>query len=99
MGLSWASPILLAETAGELPDAPGVYRIWDPNDAPPLEYIGESISLRNRLGRHRRNRDGRFVVSYAVRPDSDKKFQLSQTESELLGAHWLACTQAPRDQY
>ena len=99
MGLSWSSPIKLAETAGELPDTPGVYRIWDPDDAPPLEYIGESVTLSNRLGRHRRTRDGGLVVSYAVRPDRAEKFQLSQTESELLGAHWLACGRAPRDQY
>lgn len=85
--------------AGELPDAAGVYRIWDPNDTPPLEYIGESVILRNRLARHRRTRDGGLVVSCAVQPNRAEKFQLSQTESELLGVHWLACGRAPRDQY
>lgn len=79
MGLSWSSPIELAETAGELPDTPGVYRIWDPDDAPPLEYIGESVTLSNRLGRHRRTCNGGLVVSYAVRRCRDAPLHVHRT--------------------
>jgi hypothetical protein len=99
MGLAWSPPEPLSESRGSIPDDSGLYRIWDPDDAPPLEYIGETVTLSNRLNRHRRNRDENLHFSYVVRPELDEKFKLSQVESELLGAHWLACKTAPRDQY
>lgn len=99
MGLKWSTPRPLEDAQGALPEEGGVYRIWDPEACPPLVYIGESISLRNRLVNHQRNRDGKLRYSYTVLPDYGEKFQLSQVESELLGAHWLACREAPVDQY
>lgn len=99
MGLSWSVPQPLDVAPADAPDHGGVYRIWDEASTPPLEYIGETISLKNRLSSHGRSRDGELVFSYAGLPEIAEKFQLSQVESELLGAHWLACGQAPRDQY
>ena len=98
MGLSWSNPMGLGESARALPGHGGVYRLWDPDAVPPLEYIGETVNLQNRIGRHRRKRDGGLLLSYVSLPEH-RKFQLSQVESELLGAHWLACKHAPRDQY
>jgi len=99
MGLSWSLPRPLSDSIDGVPAAGGLYRIWHPDDVPPLEYIGESVNLSNRLTRHRRNRDESLYFSYVTRPEFDEKFQLSQAESELLGAHWLACERSPRDQY
>lgn len=45
MGLDWSPHESLAERAGDAPSEPGVYRIWDPESVPPLEYIGESVNL------------------------------------------------------
>jgi hypothetical protein len=64
IGLSWSSPIPLKKTTGRLPDDGGLYRIWDPKTASPLEYIGETVTLSNRINSHRRSRDGELYVSY-----------------------------------
>ena len=99
MGLDWSDPRPLEDALNDIPDTGGVYRIWDDDWYPPLEYIGESTSLKRRLRKHRRNRDGNLLFSFATLPELDEKFQLSQVESELLGAHWLAYELSPRDQY
>lgn len=99
MGLDWSGPQPLADVESTVPEEPGVYRIWDDEVVPPLEYLGETVNLRSRFTRHRRNRGDHLVYSYTILPEYDEKFQLSQVESELLGAHWLACGAAPRDQY
>ena len=98
MGLGWSEHRPLEEALVGVPSESGVYRLWDPDAVPPLEYVGESVSLDDRLGKHRRHRDGSLRFAYAVRPELEKP-QLAQVESELLGAHWLATEQAPRDQY
>lgn len=99
MGLKWSEPRFLKDATSDVPETGGVYRIWDSAACPPLEYIGESVSLKSRLAGHRRNRDGNLKFSYASLPDFEEKFQLNQVEAELLGAHWLACGKAPTDQY
>ncbi|WP_433633755.1 GIY-YIG nuclease family protein [Halomicrococcus sp. NG-SE-24] len=99
MGLRWSARRPLEDALGYVPDGGGVYRIWNSGNCPPLEYIGESVSLKDRLVKHRRNRDGSLQFSYVPLPDLEEKFQLKQVESELLGAHWLACGEAPVDQY
>lgn len=99
MGLNWTAPIRLQDITGQVDDTSGVYRIWERDTAPPLEYVGQSVNLKSRLYAHRRNRDQDLVCSYVELPEFDQPFQLLQIEAELLGAHWLACEQAPRDQY
>ncbi len=99
MGLSWSSPAPLSEAQSHLPEHAGLYRIWDPAESPPLTYIGETTNLKSRLYRHRRNRDESLRFSYAEQSDLETKHKLSQLETDLLGAHWLACRSAPRDQY
>lgn len=99
LGLSWEPSQQLATVDSEVPAEPGVYRLWQSENVPPLEYIGQSANLRRRLYKHRRHRGGSLLVSYAVLPDLDRQFQRLQVESTLLGAHWLTCDRAPRDQY
>ena len=98
MGLDWTAPEPLANAYG-LPSDSGVYRIWDPEESEPLEYIGQSGNLKSRLYRHRRNRDEALVFSYAVVDDVDEKHKREQVETDLIGAHWLATEAAPRDQF
>lgn len=99
MGLSWSEPLDLEATTGEIPSYGGVYRLWESEKASPLRYLGETVNLSNRLGTHRRAYEGELQVSYAPLTEYVRKFQLKQVETDLLGAHWLACQQAPQDQY
>ncbi|RLM72726.1 GIY-YIG nuclease family protein [Halorubrum sp. Atlit-26R] len=98
MGLNWTEPEPLANAYG-LPTEPGVYRIWDREEPEPLEYIGQSGNLKNRLYQHRRNRDEDLVFSYALIGEGDVKHKREQIETDLIGAHWLAADSAPRDQF
>ncbi|MHB9288814.1 GIY-YIG nuclease family protein [Halobacteriales archaeon Cl-PHB] len=99
MGLDWSGPEDLAQAASSAPRAGGVYRLWDPESHPPLEYIGQTVNLRSRLTTHRRNRSRSLSFSYAELPGLHDKYKLEQVETDLLGAHWLACGKAPSDQY
>ncbi|GAA0237009.1 GIY-YIG nuclease family protein [Haladaptatus pallidirubidus] len=99
MGLEWSEPAPLSEAATQIPNVSGVYRLWEPSCPQPLEYIGESKKLRNRLYRHRRNRDGSFLFSFAALSKLDAKHKREEVETDLLGAHWLACEAAPTDQF
>lgn len=98
MGLDWTAPAPLSDAYG-LSDAAGVYRIWNLDNAPPLEYVGETANLKSRLYTHRRNRSGELRFSYVRFPKLDAKHKREEVESDLLGAHWLACQSSPRDQY
>lgn len=99
MGLSWSTSIRLEDVHGNVPQASGVYRIWDQATGTPLEYIGESTNLKNRIYRHRRERDGTLHLSFATLSRADARHKLLEIESELVGAHWLACEAPPRDQF
>ena len=98
MGLEWTSPAPLSE-AFDLPSETGVYRLWNPGAVPPLEYIGETANLKSRLYAHRRDRSANLRFSYAEFPALNAKHKREEIESDLLGAHWLASEQSPRDQY
>ncbi|WP_435075599.1 GIY-YIG nuclease family protein [Halorubrum sp. HHNYT27] len=98
MGLDWTAPEPLANAYG-LPTDPGVYRIWDQDEPEPLEYIGQSGNLKSRLYQHRRNRDAELVFSYAILREGDEKHKREQVETDLIGAHWLATKEAPREQF
>ncbi|WP_185903316.1 GIY-YIG nuclease family protein [Halonotius terrestris] len=99
MGLEWSPLQTLAQADQSIPQAAGVYRIWDPSEPHPLEYIGQSTRLRNRLYRHRRTRSEELHFSYATHSVADAKHILEQIETDLIGAHWLALDMAPRDQF
>jgi len=99
LGLSWSRPLELAAEGADVPDAAGLYRLRDPESSPPLEYVGETISLADRFRAYRRNHDDHLTFSWVTRPDAAERFQLSQAAGSLRGAHWLACGVPPRDQY
>lgn len=99
MGLDWTEPQRLTDASADVPGTPGLYRIWDAENTPPLEYIGQTVNLRSRLYSHRRNRDPELHFSWVEVDNIDKSFKLSQLETDLLGAHWLTCGEAPREQY
>lgn len=99
MGIDWSTPSSLESIPMEIPESTGVYRIWDPETRLPLEYIGESKNLRQRLLRHRRNRDERLKYSYARLQNHDGSHKRAEAETDLLGAHWEATKQSPRDQF
>jgi len=99
MGVPWTRPASLSEARSNIPKDPGLYRIWNPDKSPPLEYIGQTVNLHSRLNTHRRNRDESLQFSYAEQPELSEGHKLSQVETDLLGGHWLACRESPRDQY
>jgi len=100
MGLDWADPDPLSEAYQQIPKQPGVYRIWQPEHPEPLEYIGESKTLRDRLYRHRRNRDGTLHFSYApLATEFNADHKRAEVETDLIGVHYLVSDQAPRDQF
>lgn len=99
MGIDWSDPSKLESIPMEIPDSDGVYRIWDSESPLPFEYIGESKNLRTRILRHRRNRDERLNYSYALLPDHTASHKRAEAETDLLGAHWHATNQCPRDQF
>ncbi|WP_255152190.1 GIY-YIG nuclease family protein [Halorarius halobius] len=97
MGLDWTEPLALDAVHGEVPESAGVYRIWDGDT--PLEYIGQSANLKSRLYRHRRTRDGSLRVAFTPVARADARHRREEIETELIGAHWLACSAAPIDQF
>lgn len=99
MGLDWSPSQQLTDVSTDVPTADGVYRIWDPEDPLPLEYIGESANLRSRLRTHSQNRSGDLVFSYAAPSIIDAKHRRLEAETDLIGAHWLATRESPRDQH
>ncbi|WP_227376264.1 GIY-YIG nuclease family protein [Haladaptatus halobius] len=99
MGVKWSEPTPLAEASKQIPKVSGVYRLWKSGHSQPLEYIGESKNLRNRLYRHRRTRDKNLLYSFASLSRLDAKHKREEVETDLLGAHWLACEAAPTDQF
>jgi hypothetical protein len=94
--VDWSQPMALG-SGGELPSAGGVYRLWAPG-VESLVYVGESVTLSDRLATHRRERHSELLVSYVLCVEAET-FQLQQLESTVLGAHWLACGVAPKGQY
>jgi len=100
MGLDWSEPAPLADAYQQIPTEPGVYRIWEEATPRPLEYVGESKTLRNRLYRHRRNRDDSLLFSFAtLATEYEADHKREEVETDLLGAHYRACNVAPRDQF
>ena len=101
MGFDWSSWLSLDPADGEFSRVstnPGIYRVRH-LDRDGLTYIGQSGNLKSRLYKHRRNRDEELLFSYAIVDDGDAKHKREQIETDLIGAHWLANTKAPRDQF
>lgn len=99
MGLLWSSPRPLADADASIPTDDGLYRIWREDEAPPLEYIGQSSNLKSRLYRHRRNRDEALLFSYSELEEHDAQHKREEVETELIGVHWLEVGESPRDQF
>lgn len=99
MGLKWTDGERLAAADSSIPTTDGLYRIWDTDDVPPLEYIGQSSNLRSRLYTHRNNRSENLRYSYATLNDHDALHKREEVETDLIGTHWLAYGESPRDQF
>ena len=99
MGLSWSSPISLADVDSSIPADDGLYRIWRDGSVPLLEYIGQSTNLRSRLRTHRNNRDSDLLFSYTPLMEHDARHKREEVETELIGVHWLVTEENPRDQF
>ncbi|AFO59528.1 hypothetical protein [Natrinema sp. J7-2] len=99
MGLWWGSPRPLADADTSIPTDDGLYRIWREDEAPPLEYIGQSQNLKSRLYHHRRNRDETLLFSYSELGEHDAQHKREEVETELIGVHWLEVGESPRDQF
>lgn len=99
MGLDWTSPIPLSDADSSLPSKDGVYRIWRNEVVPPLEYVGQTSNLRSRLYRHRHNREETLRFSYVVLEEHSAQHKREEIETELIGAHWVATGESPRDQF
>lgn len=108
MGLEWTEPERLGDLLpntpldDSVPAQPGVYRLWWSEDVPPLAKIGEAFRLRRRLHEHRRSKDGNLLFSYARICKKDGGYEShkrKEIETELLGAHRIACGEAPKMYY
>ncbi len=99
MGLDWSTPVRLEGVDSSVPTNNGLYRIWNEEGVPPLEYIGQSANLRSRLRTHRNNRDSGLLFSYATLEEHDPLHKRAEVETDLLGAHWLMVGSSPRDQF
>jgi excinuclease UvrABC nuclease subunit len=89
----------LADADASIPADDGLYRIWREDEAPPVEYIGQSSNLKSRLYRHRRNRDEALLFSYSELGEHDAQHKREEVETELIGVHWLEVGASPRDQF
>jgi len=97
MGLDWSKPFQLRDRLDVSPPDTGLYRIW--SDGPPLTYIGESSDLPGRLYSHEKEYGSDALVSYAARPDLDAQHKRLETETELIGAHFLTHSHPPSNQF
>lgn len=99
MGLEWSDPEPLQEIWSGVPDSDGLYRIWERDAGPPLEYIGESANVRSRLRTHRRSHGDGVMVSYAAPAFLEARHERLEAETDLLGVHHLAVGKPPKDQF
>jgi hypothetical protein len=97
MGIDWSSPLALEDIHGAVPEASGVYRIWETD--PQLVYIGQSANLKSRLYTHRRERRAGLSVSLSPVPRADADHKRLEIETELLGSYWVSMEAAPEDQF
>jgi hypothetical protein len=101
MGLPWSDvAILQRANLGNVPNSPGVYRIFDLK-AMTLLYIGESKYLRNRLIVHTTKtlENSNPLFSYVQFSTDIPKYQLREMENDLIGAFYTETKQIPKYQF
>lgn len=92
LGLEWSSQHPLEERLS-VGAKSGAYRIWFPEYAPPLAYIGKSTNLTNRLREHEKKFGSEARISTVSLERS-----LRSVEEALIGAHYLATNTLPKGQ-
>lgn len=100
MGLAWSSSLPLEDSnLVNVPNASGVYRIFDPN-AGALLYIGESNYLRKRLTSHAM-KDWECITplfSYVQLPYDVAAYQRREIENDLVGGYYSLTKNTPKFQ-
>lgn len=99
MGLDWSEPFRLRNRLDANPPDIGLYRLWRAENGPQLTYVGQSSNLGRRLYNHENEFGGDALASYASRSGLDAQHKREEIETELIGAHYLAHDQPPREQF
>lgn len=94
--LAWSPMRALSEVGSDSPRSAGVYRLLEEGR---VVYLGESSFLRDRIHAHRRRfRDRAMRASWVEMPDA-LPHQLTERETDLIGAYYLAQGEPPLLQY
>ena len=94
LDLSWTS---FQPLSSEFPNSPGVYRIKQGTN---ICYLGETISLADRLRTHSKTGHFRGLdVSFSLMSHTTPKHQLLERECDLIGAYYLKTGHPPEYQY
>lgn len=99
MGSEWSDSHRLSERLDADPPDLGLYRIWFPDQSPPLVYIGMSSNISRRLYKHEKTYGGDALFAYAGRPDLEYAHQRGEAETDLIGAHYIAHGHPPQAQF
>src|SRR6478609_5041802 len=73
---------LIAEFVKRLPNAPGVYRMF--NEAGDVLYVGKARSLKKRVGNYAQGRLHSNRTARMVRETANMEFVITRTETEAL---------------
>ena len=100
MGIQWSREIpLMAESLGQLPNKPAVYKIVDSKNKS-LVYVGETKGLKNRFTQHYRTyKDSDLSFSFSILDESTKDYQLHEMENDLIGAYYSQTQSIPINQF
>ncbi len=98
MGLHWTEWQSIPEAQAEASTDNGLYRIKTTTDEI-LTYIGQSGNLRSRLRAHTKTYSEDHRIQFAVRPELGARHKREETETELIGAHYLLTDEPPRNQF
>lgn len=92
MGLDWSPRDKLANRL-DLDPGKAVYKIWFPNHAPPLAYIGQAKNIKQRLYKHEKKfgRESKFSVAHV---ENSRK----TIEALLIGKHYEIKNTLPKGQ-
>lgn len=98
MGLDWSGPFRLQNRLDATPPENGLYRIWYDGDDQ-LAYVGESSNVPRRLYNHQQTFGDHALFAYTTDMALDAAHKRVEIETDLIGAHHLACGEPPLAQF